>query len=269
MKKLKLGSRRKLLVFACRCVRETPLADGRKVWDLLTDERSRNAVEVAERFARGKATRDELDSARAAAWDVVRRSGMWDPARDATRSAWSVTHPYARIAAKDAAAYAADTAWQAAEDMGRKAAWHAAAKAQADMLREIYGDPFAEHENPRTRGTVIFAQEIAMSWKVVRDRLLKLFAQEHFNDAAWSAIQMSQAMESWGWREPDCVEAADGILRLQWQYLDKTPCSEFVSSPSGWHYRRCDRKDATATAEPAAANHMRPRPQAIGYPASS
>jgi len=117
------------------------------------------------------------------------------------------------------------------------------------------------------RGTVIFTKEIAMSWRDVRDRLLKLGADNCVDDqTSESAIQMAKTMEGWGWREPDCVEAADEILRLQWQYLDKTPCSEFVSSPSGWHYRRFDHKDATA--EPAAANHMRPRPQAIGYPAS-
>lgn len=55
---------------ACWCVRETPLADGRKVWDLLTDERSRQAVIVKERWLRGEATDEELDAAWAAAWDA-------------------------------------------------------------------------------------------------------------------------------------------------------------------------------------------------------
>ena len=67
-------------LIACACVRETPLADGRKVWDLLTDPRSRNAVEVAERFAIGEATEQEWD----AAWDAAR-----DAARAAARAAQS------------------------------------------------------------------------------------------------------------------------------------------------------------------------------------
>mgnify|MGYP005608604793 CR=1 FL=1 len=58
---------RELRLFACWCVRETPLKDGRKVWDLLTDERSRNAVVVAERFARGEATDEERSRAAASA----------------------------------------------------------------------------------------------------------------------------------------------------------------------------------------------------------
>ena len=57
----------RLRAFACKCVRETPLHDGRKVWDLLTDSRSREAVEVAERYCAGNATRDQLNAAANAA----------------------------------------------------------------------------------------------------------------------------------------------------------------------------------------------------------
>ncbi len=66
-----------LRLFACWCVRQ--------VWDLLTDERSRNAVEVSEKFARGEATSEELAAARDAAWCAA-----WCAARDAARDVQAV-----------------------------------------------------------------------------------------------------------------------------------------------------------------------------------
>ena len=113
-------------IFACRCVRETPLQDGRKVWDLLTDERSRGAVEVAERYAAGESSDDEL----AAAWDAAR-----DAARDAAGdAAWAAAWDAAGAAAGAAARAAAwDAAGAAAWAAARAAAWDA----EAEILRSL------------------------------------------------------------------------------------------------------------------------------------
>lgn len=61
------GLSRSLRLFALRCARSTPVGGGKVVFDLLEDERSRNAIEVAERYLRGEATREELQEARSAA----------------------------------------------------------------------------------------------------------------------------------------------------------------------------------------------------------
>ena len=121
---------------ACRFVRETPLADGRKVWDLLTDERSRRVVEVAERYADGKATAQELAAAdaaaaRAAAYDAARAAAD-DAARDAARNA-------AYDAVRDAAFAAFAAAYDAAE--AAEAAYAVAKAAQVQMIAEL-GNPF-------------------------------------------------------------------------------------------------------------------------------
>ena len=104
-----------LRLFACYCVRRTPVGRGKVVWDLLTDERSREAVRVAERFANGKATDEE------------RRS-----AADAAYAAYAA-------AAADAAAYAAAAA---AADAAADAVRLKACAFQAKRLRKVIANPF-------------------------------------------------------------------------------------------------------------------------------
>jgi len=94
----------------------------RQVQHLITDQRSRDAINVAERFALGAATKNELNAAFDAAWSAARGAAC-DAARGATWSAaWSAARDAAQDAAQDAAWFAA---WSAARDAAQDAAWFA------------------------------------------------------------------------------------------------------------------------------------------------
>ena len=124
--------------FACWCVRNTPLSDGRKVWDLLDDKRSREAVEVAERYAEGNATKEDLNAAWAAAgnaaWEAA-RNAAWEAAGNA---AWAAARTAAGNAARKAAGNAA---WAAAWAAAWEAAWAAQHKELCRILNiEVKGE---------------------------------------------------------------------------------------------------------------------------------
>ena len=125
---------RTLRLFAVWCARNTPLADGRKTGNLITDPRSLAALDVAERFANGTASRDELAAAR-------------DAARDAAWYAWAAWAA-ARAAARDAARAAWAAAGDAMRDAARDAAWYAAGyaanEAQATQFRAMVKNPFTQ-----------------------------------------------------------------------------------------------------------------------------
>jgi len=124
-------------LFAIWCARNTPMHDGSTTGALLTDPRSISALEIAERFAHGNASREELTVAGAAA-----EAAAWAAAY-AADAAWAAARAAADAA--DAAAYAA---WAAADAAARAAAdaadavRAAARAAQANQLRTMVGNPF-------------------------------------------------------------------------------------------------------------------------------
>lgn len=122
------GHDRDLRLYAVWCARQ--------VEHLMTDQRSKDALGVAERHANGLATDEELDAARAAAWAAwAARAAAWAAARDA---AWAA-RAAARYAARDAAWAAARAAAWAARDAAW-AAWAAARYAVRDAVREAQSE---------------------------------------------------------------------------------------------------------------------------------
>lgn len=124
----------------------------RQVEHLLTDERSKRALDVAWRYSEGEATKEELDAARdaaeaaaeaardakwAAAWaaaGAAKWAAKWAAARDAARDAARAARA-ARAAAWAARAAAGDAVWDAVW----AAAW-AAVGAAAEAARAAAGD---------------------------------------------------------------------------------------------------------------------------------
>jgi hypothetical protein len=121
------------------CARNTPLGDGRTTWDLLTDERSRHAIRVAEN---PESTREELRVAAAAAAAAAADD---DAAAAAYAAAAYAAAAAAAAAAADAAAvaYVAYAAADAAAYVAYAAAAVAVAYADAAAVAAAYADAAA------------------------------------------------------------------------------------------------------------------------------
>ena len=178
-------SARKSLLFACACCR--------RIWPLLADERTRQAVEVAELYADGLANRRALHqavlAARAASMDSGRprvMMGEWSAAAQARAAEAVACTLEADDPADEAATWGKEAirAWATQNSGGKssraahgprlphqagtpEAAWIAEGIAQCDLLRDLLGNPFhPAHFDPSWRTP----QAVTLANSIFRDR---------------------------------------------------------------------------------------------------
>jgi hypothetical protein len=133
----KIG-RRKLRLFVCACLRQ--------VWDLFSDPRERDAIVVCERVAEGQATASELEAARRASF-----THALDQSPFGTHTGLAINYGTGKTLTEEAITRCIVQA-RGARCVGpeitgtgfpvNSAEWQTAARVQADLLREIFGNPF-------------------------------------------------------------------------------------------------------------------------------
>ncbi len=159
----KCTSRRKLRLFVCSCLRHN--------FPLLEDDRSRQAVETAERHAEGRATDAELLAARAAAWEASHER---------------------RTPQSHAAAWAATPdVWIAVFNAAR----HTDPRVQCRLLRELVGPSlYRSVVSPRSE----------QAWNEGKVRLL---AQGIYDDLAFDRLPLlADALEALGCGDSGMVD---------------------------------------------------------------
>jgi hypothetical protein len=207
------GGRRRLRLFACACCWS--------VWEYFHDERCRRAVEVSERYADGDARRAELDAAlrdaeksELAACQQVEASlaPTTEPAtrlatvvgyRVASAALWTATTRSAGRATENVAcavqqlrAALAEAAPGPRRSFGE--AFRAEARAQASLVRDIFGNPF----RPAT---------FDASWLTWNGGAVQAIAERIYLERDWAALPvLADALEDAGCTSPDLLQHCRG-----------------------------------------------------------
>jgi hypothetical protein len=150
------ASERKLRLFACTCCR--------RIWHLLSDERSRQAVEIAEKYADGSATAAERLHGGDAAFDAEREilttkgathsadmaagaacytcaadeEFLSSPEADEFTPSWGAAFCAARSVAYGVPRTPRRAVWARLQEQARQAEY----AAQAVVLRDLFSNPF-------------------------------------------------------------------------------------------------------------------------------
>jgi hypothetical protein len=160
------ASQRKLRLFACGCARS--------VGHLAGDQRSHDAVVVAERFADGKATRGELAEAGRASRAAAQESRFFS--EPSVRAAREAAHYVTRVAAGAAACGAARV-------LDRPLG--------CTLLREVFANPF---------------RQVPLEWPRPVCGTVRRLAEAIYNDRDFQSLPvLADALEEAGCAAPDIL----------------------------------------------------------------
>jgi hypothetical protein len=172
------GSDRRWRLFGCACCR--------RIWPLLTDERSRRAVEVSERFVDGLAGREELlSSADAGRMAVLALRG--------TDFLASLGDPASVEAAVAAIRTGGGRSWiNASQAVGNNFA-RRELRAQCHLLRDLFGSVFR-------------SQRFNPAWLVSNDALVRRLAETIYAERAFDRLPiLADALEDAGCDNADLL----------------------------------------------------------------
>jgi hypothetical protein len=179
------GSDRKLRLFACACCR--------RIWHLLRDELSRKAIEVAERFAEGATTEEELTQAENDANDVWNKL-TWaevdgtDAETDASDAACG-----AACYAEGAIGAAESASHSAADALSYEGKQAVEQESQCRLLRDLFGSPF--------RPVVVDP-----SWLTWNDGTVVKLAEAIYNGRAFDRLPiLADALEEAGCQDAEIL----------------------------------------------------------------
>jgi hypothetical protein len=224
-----LLSNRKLRFFACGCCRQ--------VWDRLTDPRSRQAVEVAERYADGEATEEEFTAAQNDVDQAFRDLGNPTRTWSVERKAWWIVRS-CLLGPRQAVMEAT------------KMELEGSPATQAALLRCLFGNPWrpvtVAHDGWKDPKSKIIAdwrlEEKTVFWKSDWKRLLvwnggtvPLLARAIYAERRWEDLPiLADALIEAGCPEEErCRHCeASGYHRYA-DFADGTP-NYSDSAPCGW-----------------------------------